>query len=252
MTTTFCRFEAADAVRWGVVAGASVEEILPDPFGDWAPTGVVWKVKDVRFLAPVVPTKIIAVGVNYADHAKEFGKPLPTEPLIFFKPPSAIIGPGDAVRLPSTKRRVDFEGELAIVIGRQARNVSARSADRAILGYTILNDVSDRTLQKSDGQWARAKGFDTFAPLGPWIVGGIDPDDLKVETFVNGGRRQNSRTSRMVFKPRDLVAFVSRVMTLEPGDVISTGTPSGVGPLRRGDRVAVRIEKIGTLENVVR
>jgi 2-keto-4-pentenoate hydratase/2-oxohepta-3-ene-1,7-dioic acid hydratase in catechol pathway len=202
-------------------------------------------------LAPCEPTKIVAVGLNYRDHAEEFGTPIPPEPLIFLKPPSSVVGPGDAIRLPprSLSKRVDFEGELAVVIGRRARNVPVGRAAKYILGYTILNDVTARDLQKKDGQWTRAKGFDTFSPIGPWIVSGISPADLKIETFVNGKRRQASRTSRLAFKVPELVSFISRIMTLEPGDVIPTGTPSGIGPLKRGNKVEVRIEKIGTLAN---
>jgi len=247
----FCRLFAAGAVRWGIINKKTVEEILPDPYGPWEPTGLVWLLKNVRLLAPCSPSKIVAVGVNYADHAKEFGKELPKEPLIFLKPPSAVIGPGDAVRLTPLSRRVDYEGELAVVIGKRARNVSPARAEKHVLGYTILNDVTARDLQKRDGQWARAKGFDTFAPLGPWIVAGISPANLKIETFVNGRRCQSSRTSQLVFKVRALVSHISRAMTLEPGDVISTGTPSGVGPLKPGDRVEVRVEKIGSLVNKV-
>jgi 2-keto-4-pentenoate hydratase/2-oxohepta-3-ene-1,7-dioic acid hydratase in catechol pathway len=240
-------------VRWGVVSGEKIEEILPDPFGPFETTGLSWPLKRVRLLAPCEPTKVVAVGLNYRDHAKEFGTPIPPEPLIFLKPASSIIGPGDAIRLPprSLSKRVDYEGELAVVIGRRARNVSAAQARGYILGYTILNDVTARDLQKKDGQWTRAKGFDTFSPIGPWIVAGIDPSDLKIETFVNGKRRQGSRTSQLAYKVPEIVSFVSRVMTLEPGDVIPTGTPSGIGPLESGDRVEVRIEKIGALLNTV-
>lgn len=246
-----CRFEAEGAARWGVVQGKKVEEILPDPFGPFSPSGLVWPIKSVRFLAACRPSKIVAVGVNYADHAREFGKALPREPLIFLKPPSAVIGPGDPIRRPSGSRRVDYEGELAVVIGRRASRVAPAAAREYILGYTIMNDVTARDLQKRDGQWSRAKGFDTFAPLGPWIVTDISPRDLRIETFVNGRRRQSSRTSQLVFGVDRLVSHISGVMTLEPGDVISTGTPSGVGPLKRGDRVEVRIERIGSLANVV-
>jgi 2-keto-4-pentenoate hydratase/2-oxohepta-3-ene-1,7-dioic acid hydratase in catechol pathway len=204
--------------------------------------------------APRPPSKIVCVGVNYRDHAKEFGKPIPKEPLLFLKPSSALIGSGEAIRLPppSVSRRVDYEGELAVVIGRRARNVSPTASGRYILGYTIMNDVTARDLQKKDGQWTRAKGFDTFAPLSSRIVAGVDPGDLEIETFVNGERRQHSRTSQLVFKVPRSVSYISRIMTLEPGDVISTGTPSGVGPLKRGDDVEVRIEKIGRLVNMVR
>jgi 2-keto-4-pentenoate hydratase/2-oxohepta-3-ene-1,7-dioic acid hydratase in catechol pathway len=249
----FCRFSAGrSGPRWGVVKGGTVEEILPDPYGPHAPTGLSWRLKDVELLAPCEPTKIVAVGVNYADHAREFGKPLPKQPLLFLKPPSAVIGPGASIRRPPGSRRVDFEGELAVVIGRRAKNVRPASAVRYVLGYTVLNDVTARDFQRTDGQWARAKGFDTFAPLGPCIVTGVSTRDLKIETFVNGRRKQSSRTSNMVFKVPELVAYASRVMTLEPGDVITTGTPSGVGPLKRGDRVEVRIEKVGRLVNRVK
>jgi 2-keto-4-pentenoate hydratase/2-oxohepta-3-ene-1,7-dioic acid hydratase in catechol pathway len=247
----FCRFKTKAEARWGVVEGKRIEEILPDPFGPFAKTGLTWPVKDVRLLAPCAPTKIVAVGLNYRDHAKEFGRPIPKEPLLFLKPSSAVIGPGEAVRLTPLSKQVDYEAELAVVIGRTCRNVKAAKASQYILGYTLMNDVTARDLQKTDGQWTRAKGFDTFAPLGPWIASGIRVRDLKIETYVNGKRKQSSRTSQLVFGVNELVAHVSRVMTLEPGDVISTGTPSGVGPLKRGDRVEIRIEKIGSLINSV-
>jgi 2-keto-4-pentenoate hydratase/2-oxohepta-3-ene-1,7-dioic acid hydratase in catechol pathway len=249
----YCRFSVdGPPFRWGVVERGSVEAILPDPYGEWERTGLRWPLKRVQWDAPCRPSKIIAVGMNYADHAKEFGQALPREPLISFKPPSAIVPPGGTVILPRRSRRVDYEGELAVVIGRRARRVSPARASAHILGYTIMNDVTARDLQKSDGQWARSKGFDTFAPLGPWIVGGISPADLKIETLVNGRRRQSSRTSQLIFKVPRLVSFISGIMTLEPGDVISTGTPSGIGPLKKGDRVEVRIEKIGSLASRVR
>jgi 2-keto-4-pentenoate hydratase/2-oxohepta-3-ene-1,7-dioic acid hydratase in catechol pathway len=254
MIWKFVRFRhEGGPVRWGAVSGARVEEILPDPFGPFELTGLSWPLKKVRLLAPCEPTKIVAVGLNYRDHAAEFGTPIPSEPLIFLKPPSAVVGPGDPIRLPprSLSKRVDYEGELAVVIGRRARNVPVGRAAAYILGYTILNDVTARDLQKKDGQWTRAKGFDTFSPIGPWIAAGISPADLKIETFVNGKRRQASRTSQLAFKVPELVSFISRVMTLEPGDVIPTGTPSGIGPLKRGDKVEVRIEQIGTLANRV-
>jgi 2-keto-4-pentenoate hydratase/2-oxohepta-3-ene-1,7-dioic acid hydratase in catechol pathway len=249
-----CRFESPNGLEhWGVVQENEVEEILPDPFGPFERTGLAWPLKKAKLLAPCRPSKIVCVGVNYADHAKEFGKPLPDEPLIFLKPPSAVAAPGDPIVLPrSMTRHVEYEGELAVVMGRRARNVSPAAAMKYVLGLTIMNDVTARDLQRKDGQWTRAKGFDTFAPLGPWIAAGASPSNLKIETFVNGERRQDSRTSQLVFNVPRLVSHVSRVMTLEPGDVISTGTPSGVGPLKRGDRVEVRIEKIGSLINEVK
>ena len=168
------------------------------------------------------------------------------------KPSSAVIASGEPIRLPKTSRQVDFEGEIAVVMGRRAKNVSRASAEKYILGYTLLNDVTARDFQRSDGQWTRAKGFDTFAPLGPWIVSGLSPRRLRIETYVNGRRRQSSSTANLIFDIPTLVSFISRVMTLEPGDVISTGTPSGVGPLTPGDRVEVRCPSIGRLVNLVK
>lgn len=252
MRNCFCRFEAEGAVRWGIVKGPDVDEILPDPYDEFERTGFHWRVAKVRLLAPACPTKIVAVGVNYADHAKEFGKAPPPEPLIFMKPSSAVIASGEPIRLPKTSRQVDFEGEIAVVMGRRAKNVSRASAEKYILGYTLLNDVTARDFQRSDGQWTRAKGFDTFAPLGPWIVSGLSPRRLRIETYVNGRRRQSSSTANLIFDIPTLVSFISRVMTLEPGDVISTGTPSGVGPLTPGDRVEVRCPSIGRLVNLVK
>jgi len=242
-----CRFDAGHGPRWGRVRGARVEEILPDPFGPFEGTGVERPLARVRLLAPVRPSKIVAVGVNYADHAKEFGKAPPSEPLIFLKPPSAVLDPGAALRLPRRSKQVDYEAEIAVVIGRRARAVTPRRALDHVLGYTLMNDVTARDLQRSDGQWTRAKGFDGFAPLGPWIVPGLSPRNLGIEAWVNGKRRQKSSTRQLIFDVPTLVSFVSEVMTLEPGDVISTGTPSGVGPLRPGDRVEIRSPQIGRL-----
>ncbi|MBK8575317.1 MAG: fumarylacetoacetate hydrolase family protein [Elusimicrobia bacterium] len=251
MKNRFCRFEAEGAVRWGIVKGTVVHEILPDPFAAFELTGFAWSLKNLRLLAPVKPTKIIAVGVNYSDHAKEFGKAPPPEPLIFLKPPSAVIGPEDPIQLPRASRQVDFEAEIAVVIGRRTQKVTRHTAEKYILGYTLMNDVTARDLQQSDGQWTRSKGFDTFAPLGPWIVSGLSPRRLVIESYVNGQRRQSSSTSKLIFDIPTLVSFISHVMTLEPGDVISTGTPSGVGPLRPGDRVEIRSPAIGQLINSV-
>lgn len=251
MTELLGRVEADGAVRWVALNGRRVEEILPDPFGPFERSGLSWPLASVRLRAPVEPSKIVAVGVNDADHAKEFGKTPPREPLIFLKPPSAVIGPGDLIHLPRRSRRVDFEGEIAVVIGRRARSVSVRRAADHILGLTLMNDVTARDLQKEDGQWTRAKGFDTFAPLGPWIATGLDLGNVDLRTDVNGVRRQSSSTGRLIFDIPTLLSFVSGIMTLEPGDVLSTGTPSGVGPLKGGDRVVVRSSRIGRLENRV-
>ena len=199
----------------------------------------------------LVPSKIIGIGVNYRAHAVEMGKPLPDEPLMFLMPRSALLPEGFPIERPTEYERVDYEGELGIVIGRRARRVSAENALDFVLGYTCINDVTVRDLQKKDGQWTRAKGFDTFCPLGPAIVAGLDPSNLRLVTRVNGQVRQDSSTSDMIFDVPALIAFVSAHMTLEVGDVISTGTPSGVGNLEPGDVVEVEIEGVGVLRNPV-
>lgn len=195
---------------------------------------------------------MIGVGLNYRDHAEEVGAEVHKEPEMFLKPPSAVIGPDEPILLPPESQRVDYEGEPALVVRKPCENVSLSQARERILGYCCFNDVTASDSELRDGQWTRAKGFDTFAPIGPWIETEIDPSDLKIETLVNGQIKQSSRTSRMVFSPFELLWFISRVMTLVPGDVIATGTPSGIGPLKEGDVVEVRIEAIGTLRNPVK
>jgi 2-keto-4-pentenoate hydratase/2-oxohepta-3-ene-1,7-dioic acid hydratase in catechol pathway len=206
---------------------------------------------EVRLLAPTTPSKIVAIGLNYADHAAEGNRELPKEPMLFIKPSTAVIGPGDEIVYPPQTTNLHHEGELAIVIGQTARNVAQHDAWRYVLGYTCANDVTARDLQRRDVQFTRGKGFDTFAPLGPWIVTGLDPSDLALETRVNGAVRQHSRTSQLIFNCDFLVSFISQVMTLLPGDVISTGTPAGVGPMKVGDVVEVEIEQIGCLKNTI-
>jgi 2-keto-4-pentenoate hydratase/2-oxohepta-3-ene-1,7-dioic acid hydratase in catechol pathway len=205
----------------------------------------------VRALAPVAPSKIVCVGLNYKDHAAEVKKALPAEPLIFIKPPTALLNPGDAIRLPPGVGRVDYEGELAVVVGRRAHRVPRAKAREHVFGITCLNDVTARDLQAKDVQYTRAKGFDTFAPLGPCIAVGAGEEPRRVETWVNGARRQGSSTAQLIFGIDELVEFISFVMTLEPGDVISTGTPAGIGPLAAGDRVTVKVEGVGELTNRV-
>lgn len=206
-----------------------------------------------QLLPPVAPSKIVCVGRNYREHAAELGNPMPTEPLLFLKAPSALIGDGDAVELPSISERVEHEGELAVVIGRRARHLKETDDPLAyVLGYTCLNDVTARDLQRRDVQFTRGKSFDTFCPVGPYIVTGLDPSDLRVETRVNGETRQSGRTSQMAFPVAHLLRYISAVMTLEPGDLIATGTPAGVGPLRDGDTVEVEVEGVGVLRNAVR
>jgi len=216
------------------------------------PTGETFRLADVKLLAPVIPrSKVVCVGRNYADHAAEFGGEVPPEPLLFLKPNTSVIGPSDAIVWPRQSRRVDHEGELAVVIGRLCKDVPREKASDVIFGYTIANDVTARDLQKSDGQWARAKGFDTFCPLGPWIETDLDPSDLAISVTVDGEMRQNERTSAMIFKVPEIIEYASAAFTLLPGDVILTGTPAGVGILPPGCTVSVSIEGIGTLENKV-
>jgi len=209
------------------------------------------EIKPARILAPVTPSKIVAIGLNYKDHAAEMNKPLPAEPLMFMKPSTSVIGTLDTIRLPTVHGRIDYEGELGAVIGKLTYRVRADQALAHVLGYTCVNDVTARDLQKKDVQYTRAKGFDTFAPIGPCIAVGLDSAALDIQTRVNGEVRQSSNTRQLIFAVREIIAFVSAVMTLLPGDIISTGTPSGVGPLQPGDRVSVSIEGIGELVNPV-
>ncbi len=214
-------------------------------------TSEEYRLDQVELLAPCTPSKIVAVGLNYRDHAKELGMPLPEEPLLFLKPPSSVIGPEAPIVLPNTSSQVEHEAELAVVIGKRVRNITPDQAPESILGYTCLNDVTARDLQKKDIQFTRSKSFDTFCPVGPWITTGIDPSDLAISCMVNGEIRQASSTRQLVHGVNELVSFVSSIMTLEPGDIISTGTPVGVGRLEPGDEVVVRIEGIGELKNRV-
>lgn len=247
------RFRWGEDISYGVVAGEMIRPLAKPPFEGLSQTEEEIPLAEVVLLAPCVPSKIVALGLNYRDHAAEFGSPLPDEPLLFIKPSTAVIGPDADIVYPKMSRRVDFEAELAVVIGRTAHRVREADARHHILGYSAFNDVTARDLQKKDGQFTRSKSFDTFAPLGPWIETEIpNPDNLTVEAYLNGERRQHSSTSNLVFGVAYLVAFISRVMTLLPGDVIATGTPSGVGPMRAGDVVEIRVEGIGTLLNRVK
>ncbi len=245
------RFSFEDEVDFGAVEGDEIAPITGHPFGPFTFTGYRYAIEDVRLLAPVIPSKVVAVGKNYADHAREMGGEAPASPVIFLKPSTAVIGSGDPIQYPASSAQVDFEGELAIVIGRLCRDVPASRAASVILGYTCANDVTARDQQSVDGQWARAKGYDSFCPIGPWITTNVDPSDLELVTTVNGEERQRGRTSDMVHGIPALVEFVSHVMTLLPGDVILTGTPAGVGPLQVGDVATVEIEGIGKLTNHV-
>jgi 2-keto-4-pentenoate hydratase/2-oxohepta-3-ene-1,7-dioic acid hydratase in catechol pathway len=247
---------AAGTVTGVDAEGLVVAELLGHPFGigdeSVRLTGSRYPLADARLLAPVLPSKVVAIGRNYAEHAAELGNEVPDDPIIFLKPSTAVVGPRDPIIYPAeVSERVDFEGELAVVIGRLCRQVPPERVPDVIFGYTCANDVTARDLQAKDGQWARAKGFDSFCPLGPWIETDIDPADLELTTIVNGEIRQNSRTSLLLHNVTALIAYVSAVMTLLPGDVLLTGTPAGVGPLKDGDEVSVTIEGIGTLTNGV-
>lgn len=232
-------------------APAVCAEIAEHPFGDPTFTGRTWPLPDVRLLAPILPTKVVCVGKNYADHVAEMGGDTPPAPLIFLKPSTSVIGPGLPINRPPDAQRVDFEGELAVVIGVPCRDVpEARAAD-VVLGYTVANDVTARDLQQADGQWTRAKGYDSFCPLGPWIETRFDPSDAAIRTELDGATQQESRTSLLLHPVDELIAYVSRVMTLLPGDVLLTGTPAGVGPMLAGQSVSVTVEGIGTLTNPV-
>lgn len=248
----YCRFDAGDGARYGAVESETVRELTAAPWNGGRPAGPARPLSQVRLLAPSEPTKIVCIGRNYREHAAELGNEPPKEPLIFLKPPSAIIALGEAIVCPAVSKRVDHEGELAVVIGKRCRRL--KPGDNPldyVFGYTCVNDVTARDLQKADVQFTRGKGFDTFCPMGPIVVRGIDARDLSLETYVNGERRQAARTSEMIFGLDAIIRFIADVMTLEPGDVIATGTPSGVGPLKAGDVVEVVIEGIGRLRNPV-
>ncbi len=253
------RYLRNDQPYYGLAEGEAVYAVAGSIFGEFRRAEKVAALTEVRLLAPCQPTKILAIGLNYRTHAAEAGYDVPPEPLVFSKPPSSVIGPLDPIVYPVLSQRVDYEGELTVVIGKRARNVPPEKAHDFILGYTCGNDVTARDLQQRDDQWTRAKGFDTFCPLGPYIVtdtstglsAGLDPACLAVRSRVNGEIRQDGSTADMVFGVADLVAYISQVMTLEPGDVVLTGTPSGVGPLQPGDVVEVEIKGIGTLRNPV-
>lgn len=262
------------AAAWGLLEGDQVIPLAQSPFvaggpqrdslrsggpqpggrppaQEPEPTGPAHPLNAVRLLAPCVPSKVVGIGLNYRRHADELGFKPPERPILFLKPPTTVVGPGDPVLYPELSRQVEYEGELAVVIGREARHVSPEDAPRYILGYTCANDVTARDLQPKDGQWTVAKGFDTFCPLGPAIVTGLDPAALTVTTRVNGQVRQNSPVSDLIFGVPELVSYVSQIMTLLPGDIILTGTPAGVGPVQPGDRMEVEVSGVGTLANQV-
>jgi 2-keto-4-pentenoate hydratase/2-oxohepta-3-ene-1,7-dioic acid hydratase in catechol pathway len=242
---------SGDEIAYGAVEPEGIRVHQGTPFVAWEPTEAVVPFDRAHLLAPVFPTKVVGVGRNYADHAAERGVEVPAEPVIFLKPATSVIGPGAPVVLPPEAKEVHHEAELAVVVGRVAHRVAAEDAGGFILGYTAANDVSARDLQKQDGQWGRAKGFDTFCPMGPAIETELDPTGLSISCTVNGEIRQEASTADMVFGVAELFAFISRVMTLLPGDVILTGTPAGTAAVRPGDLMEVHVERIGALRNPV-
>jgi 2-keto-4-pentenoate hydratase/2-oxohepta-3-ene-1,7-dioic acid hydratase in catechol pathway len=231
--------------------GLTALEIAEHPFGQPRFTGRRWPLADVRLLAPILPSKVVCIGRNYAEHVAELGNEVPPNPVVFLKPSTSVIGPNAAIRLPADSQRVDFEGELALVVATPCRDVPAARANSVLLGYTVANDVTARDQQKADGQWGRAKGHDTFCPLGPWIETAIDPSDVRLRTELDGEVKQDSRTSLLIHPIGALVEWITAVMTLLPGDVILTGTPAGVSPMKDGQTVSVTIDGIGTLTNPV-
>jgi 2-keto-4-pentenoate hydratase/2-oxohepta-3-ene-1,7-dioic acid hydratase in catechol pathway len=251
--TRYGRVEHKGRISWGRIEADRFMVLDAAPWENSGETGEAFSLSECRLLAPVVPSKVILVGLNYRDHIEESqsASDVPDEPVIFLKPPTAVIGPSDEIPYPLHLDRVDYEGELAAVIEKEIHGVDESGARSAIFGYTCLNDVTARSLQKKDVQWTRGKGFDGFCPIGPWIAAGIDPLDLKIETFLNGKLRQSSRTSYQIRNTYRLVSFISHVMTLLPGDVVSTGTPKGVGSMQPGDTVKITVENIGELENRV-
>ena len=244
--------EIHPAPLYGMIEGGSVREISGDFAGGWKPGARTWTLPEVKLLAPSVPSKIVCVGRNYRDHASEMGNDVPPEPLIFLKPPSAIIAPEEPIVMPAISKRVDHEGEIAVMIGRTCFRLREHDdVTPYVAGYTCLNDVTARDLQKSDGQWTRGKGFDTFCPFGPVLETELDVKSATVETFVNGVKKQSGRGTDLMFSVDVIIRWISQVMTLLPGDVIATGTPAGVGPLNAGDVVEVVVSGGGTLRNPV-
>ncbi len=246
------RYTVNGEARYGALdAGDGIRSLTAAPFDGLVYGEERHRLSEVELLAPCEPSKIVGIGLNYRDHAGELGLELPDEPMLFLMPDTAVIGPGGTIRCPEMSERVDYEGELGIVVGRPAFRIRLEDAADYIFGYTCFNDVTARDLQVRDTQFTRSKGFDTFAPIGPWIVTDIDPGALDIETYLNGARKQCSNTRQLVFDPFYLVYFISWVMTLQPGDVIASGTPAGIGPMQPGDRVEVRIQGVGSLINDV-
>jgi 2-keto-4-pentenoate hydratase/2-oxohepta-3-ene-1,7-dioic acid hydratase in catechol pathway len=246
-----CRFRHGVDERWGVIEGDRVRPLNAEPWAGGLPEGKPLPLAEVTLLAPVRPTKVVCVGRNYQAHAREMGNEVPKQPLIFLKPPSSVIGPQEAIRCPPQSSDVQHEAELGVVVGRTLTQATAAEAKQAIFGFTCVNDVTARDIQREEKQFTRAKGFDTFCPVGPFVETDLDPGDLAVVCRVNGSERQRGQTRDMAFDPYAILAFISQVMTLQPGDLVATGTPEGVGRIQRGDWVEVEITGLGLLRNPV-
>jgi len=245
------RFAADKKIGFGILHGETIQGIEGKPFRHLEVSDHYYQLSEIKLLSPCIPSKIVALGLNYHSHAKELNASLPDAPLIFLKPPTAVIGPEDNIIYPSASSRVDYEGELGVVIKKPAWRVSVDDALDYVLGYTCFNDVTARDLQNKDGQWTRAKSFDTFAAIGPCIETELDPGNVPLETYLNGELKQQGNTNDLIYSVPELINFISHVMSLVPGDIIATGTPSGIGPMYPGDTVKIKIEPIGTLRNYV-
>ena len=246
------RFKYANNIKWGILdSDKEIRPLQSSPFEKIGLSKDKINLDKIKLLAPVTPSKIILAGLNYIAHAKELNMDIPENPIIFLKPPTSVIGPGDNIVYPDKVQRVDYEAELAVVVKDKVRHISKEKADKHILGYTCLNDVTARNVQKKEGQWTRAKSYDTFCPIGPWIETEFDPSNIKVQSYLNGELKQTASTQDFIFSVPELVSFISRIMTLNPGDVISTGTPAGTGEMKAGDQVEIVIENIGRLKNRV-
>ena len=246
-----CRFRRGGREHYGVVEGLQVRALTAEPWAGGLPEGPAYGLSEVSLLAPVVPSKVVCVGRNYRAHAKELGNEVPKEPLLFIKPSTSVIGPGGEIRIPEASKEVHHEAELAVVVGRTLSRATAAETREAVFGWTCLDDVTARDIQRAEQHFTRAKGYDTFCPIGPVVETDLDPLEVVVTCRVNGEQRQRGHTKDMVVDPYALLAFVSQIMTLLPGDVVSTGTPEGVGPIRRGDWVEVEVSGIGVLKNPV-
>ncbi|MEE9398906.1 MAG: fumarylacetoacetate hydrolase family protein [Dehalococcoidales bacterium] len=245
------RYSIGQQIEYGIWEGERVESLIGEPYQQLKGTKSYHKISDLKLMAPCTPSKIVAIGLNYYSHAKEMKQPVPSEPIMFFKPSTSVIGPEDKISYPKASHRLDYEAELGVVISHRAWHVSSQEAMKYVLGYTCFNDVTARDWQNKDSQWSRAKGSDTFAPTGPCIETELDPDNVLVESYLNGERKQGANTNDLVFPVPELVSYISHVITLLPGDIIATGTPSGIGPMKLGDTIEIKVENIGTLRNYV-